>query len=69
MSVLFVANLWKKLIVWAACVRDVHRTLDRLRVPVGGSGGPALAMKSPWERVQGFLLRSGADFEAHVDGR
>ena len=50
------ANLWKKLIVWAACVRDVHRTLDRLRVPAGGSGGPALAMKSPWERAQGLLV-------------
>ena len=42
----------------------LHRTLDRLRVPAGGSGGPALAMKSPWERAQGLLVRSGTDFRA-----
>ena len=26
---------------WAVCVRDVHRTLDRLRTPAGDLGGPA----------------------------
>ena len=44
-------------------MRDVHRTLDRLRTLLGALGGRH-AMKSPWERAQGLLLRSGADFEA-----
>ncbi len=59
---LFVANLWKKLMPWAVCVRDVRRPLDRL-TSAGGSeraGTPC----PPWERVQGLLLRSGADFRA-----
>ena len=55
-------------VVWAVCVRDVHRTLHWLRIPAGGSGDPALAMKSPWERAQGLLVRSGTDFRA-VDRR
>ena len=28
-------------VVWAVCVRDVHWTLDRLRIPAGALGGPA----------------------------
>ena len=63
MSVLFVANLWKKLMVWAVCERDVHRTLDRLRTLLGALAGRH-AMPSPWAQVQGLLLRSGTDFRA-----
>ena len=47
-SVLCVANLWKKLMVWAVCVQDVPRTLDRLPAPAGGSvaGTPAVAVEA-----------------------
>ena len=48
---------------WAVCVRDVHRTLDRLRTLLGALAGRH-AMPSPWAQVQGLLLRSGLDFEA-----
>ena len=63
---LFVANLWKKLRVWAVCVRDVHRTLDRLSTPTSGSGLPGTPCRRRGSKCKGlfYVLRSGADFEA-----
>ena len=56
-------------VVWAVCVRDVHRTLDRLRTSARGSGRARHAMvPSPWEQVQGLLVRSGLIF-GPVGGR
>ena len=54
--------------VWAVCVRDCTGLWIGSAYLPGALGGPALAMKSPWERAQGLLVRSGTDFRA-VDGR
>ena len=62
---LFVANLWKKLMWFELYVREMCTGLW-----IGSAHLPAAlwvgrhAMPSPWEQVQGLLLRSGADFEA-----
>jgi len=65
-SVLFVANLWKKLTGWAVCVRDAHRTLDRLHTPASGSGRPGTPCHAgavgASSMASGLILR-------HVDGR
>jgi hypothetical protein len=65
MSVLFVANLWKKLMVWAVCVRYVHRTLDRFPAPAGARR-PGTPCRRRGSEFKGFfyVLPSGADFRA-----
>ena len=51
-------------VVWAVCVRDVHRTLDRLRIPAWALGGPARHAVAVGASSRASLLRFGADFRA-----